>query len=44
MFYFDCALNLYELYDDILALRSTFLITHVTLTLGGSSLAHAMLR
>jgi hypothetical protein len=44
MFYFDCALSLYELYDAIVALRSTVLITLVTLSLGGSSLAHAMFR
>jgi hypothetical protein len=44
MFYFDCTLSLYELYDAIVALRPTFLITLVTLSLGGSSLAHAMVR
>jgi hypothetical protein len=40
----DCALSLYELYDVIVTLRPTFLITLVILSLGGSSLAHAMLR
>jgi hypothetical protein len=44
IFYFDCALSLYELYDAIVALRPTFLITFATLSLGGSSLAHAMHR
>jgi hypothetical protein len=44
MFYFDCALSLQELYDAIVALRPTFLITLVTVSLGGSTLAHAMLR
>jgi hypothetical protein len=29
MFYYDCALNLYELYGDIVALGPTFLITLV---------------
>jgi hypothetical protein len=32
----DCALSLYELYDAIVALRPTFLITLVILSLGGS--------
>jgi hypothetical protein len=39
MFYFDCALSLYELYDAIVTLRPTFLITLVTISLGGLPLA-----
>jgi hypothetical protein len=29
MFFYDCALSLLELYDTVVALRLTFLITHV---------------